>query len=103
MALVKIYKVKIHKTCKCGNWLKHWENFSNQWIIWCSEINCKRIANTGALVTNPIKEDFQIYTIPLCRKHSRSTKILDTGVAEPVNIFNINCHRMIYNSKVNLS
>lgn len=41
------------RSCKCGNWKKHWENYSNKpWPNECSVSHCHNSATLGAHVIN---------------------------------------------------
>jgi hypothetical protein len=57
-------------TCKCGSWLKHWENFSKQKAGLCSQITCTKSATVGAHVQKADSSDNKWYIIPLCADHN---------------------------------
>ena len=54
------------RTCKCGSWLKHWENFGGCVTTICSVVNCGEIAEVGGHVQK-IGNDNRWYIIPLCK------------------------------------
>jgi hypothetical protein len=61
-------------TCKCGSWLKHWENFSGQTLpTYCPEKSCTQKPEVGAHVQKDSFTDNSWYIIPLCKKHNGET------------------------------
>ena len=62
--------------CKCGSWLKHWENFSEQKAFLCSEKNCFKLAEVGAHVQKT-GYDMKWYIIPLCKEHNAASGELE--------------------------
>ncbi len=57
--------------CKCGSWLKHWENFSDQALpSYCPEKTCVKKAEVGAHVQKDSSIDSSWYIIPLCTMHN---------------------------------
>lgn len=95
MGLVKLYKKEGLGTCKCGNWRIHFNNYFTQWIIWCSEITCERIAILGTPVQLLDKKSLEIFIVPLCNFHADSTKAIDIGNVKPINIFMHECHEKL--------
>lgn len=72
--------------CKCGSWLAHWQNFSGQRLLVCSEINCYETATDGAhvqLVPGLLGSDKRWYIVPFCRMHNHSSGPLDIGNVKP--------------------
>ena len=63
--------------CKCGSWLKHWENFSGQKITFCPVNGCVNIDLVGAHVQRAHNIDNKWYILPLCKSHNNSSEILD--------------------------
>jgi len=65
--------------CKCGSWLKHWENFSGQLLPkYCPEKACMKAPEVGAHVQKGDSSDRSWYIIPLCKDHNAMTgKSLD--------------------------
>ena len=62
---------KSQNICKCGSWLKHWENFSNQSVPkYCPENHCSKQDLDGAHVQKDDSKDNIWYIYPLCRKHN---------------------------------
>jgi hypothetical protein len=56
-------------TCRCGNWMKHWERFSGEKSLTCSEITCHKLAEKGTKVVKTNSQDTRIHIIPLCNHH----------------------------------
>jgi hypothetical protein len=56
--------------CKCGSWLKHWENFSGKKAGLCVEHNCTEKAEVGAHVQKTNSTSAKWYIIPLCKNHN---------------------------------
>ena len=52
--------------CRCGSWLKHWENFSYTVANFCSNIRCMETAKHGGHVQKVSLSDQNWYIIPLC-------------------------------------
>jgi len=66
--------------CKCGSWLQHWENFSDQTITYCCANFCIEKELVGAHVQKANSTDKKWYIIPLCQSHSRS--IVDLEISD---------------------
>jgi hypothetical protein len=64
--------------CSCGSNLEHWQNFSGEPVVYCSEYNCLRSGKDliGAHVQKTTEEN-NYYIIPLCKMHSRAKRELD--------------------------
>lgn len=58
------------RSCRCGNWLRHWEKLSGRKQLLCPELNCDQRAMVGALVQKEGDTDGRWYIIPLCWDHS---------------------------------
>lgn len=61
--------------CRCGSWLSHWQNFSGQRVLVCSEINCTDAATDGAHVqvrSGLLGDNNKWYIVPFCRTHNLS-------------------------------
>jgi hypothetical protein len=54
------------RTCKCGSWLKHWENFGGCFATICSVDGCNNDAEVGGHVQK-VGSDNKWYIIPLCK------------------------------------
>ena len=55
------------KTCKCGTWLKHWENISKLELPYtCRVDNCNNAVEVGAHIHNPITHSAD-YIVPMCK------------------------------------
>jgi hypothetical protein len=64
--------------CKCGSWLKHWQNFSGESIPdICPSYNCYQTDLVGAHVQKANSIDKKWYIVPLCQKHNKSIGDLD--------------------------
>ena len=53
-------------TCRCGSWIKHWENFTRQKAYLCSATDCRTPADRGGHVIKQNSVDRQHYIVPLC-------------------------------------
>jgi len=62
------------RICKCGSWLKHWQNYSGQSLYYCPVISCMEGIEVGAHVQKDSQYDRNWYIIPLCAKHNAATK-----------------------------
>lgn len=61
-------------TCKCGSWLKHWKNFSQQSVPrYCPAEECVQKPEMGAHVQKDKANDPRWYIVPLCKKHDGET------------------------------
>ena len=56
--------------CKCGSWLKHWENISGEQAGACAEVTCGKLASEGAFVQKSVSQNGAWYIVPLCPKHN---------------------------------
>lgn len=65
--------------CSCGSWLKHWEKFSGQSIIYCPVGLCLNKDLVGAHVQKADSYDSKWYICPLCNAHNQATSILDVS------------------------
>jgi hypothetical protein len=54
------------RTCRCGNWLRHWENFAHQTARYCSASDCSGFAQYGGHVVKVGTIDQRHFIIPLC-------------------------------------
>ena len=59
--------------CKCGSWLQHWRNFSNQTATECRIKGCSRNDLIGAHVQKNVSYDNSWYIVPFCHLHNSST------------------------------
>jgi len=91
VGLVNLYKGPAPIQCKCGDWRAHFNNFSTQWVIWCAETTCERIALNGALVQVYKSQNAEILVVPLCNFHAQSTNPIDIGEIEPIIIMHHSC------------
>lgn len=78
-------------TCKCGSWLNHWKNYSEQKLPdWCPEKDCIEKQFVGAHVQKDDSSDSSWYIIPLCSKHNsmqgQSINISDFVKLVPANV-----------------
>lgn len=67
--------------CKCGSWLKHWENFSGQTATYCPVVGCWNTDLEGAHVQKADSSDNKWYILPLCGPHNQSTGELEVSDA----------------------
>jgi len=66
-------------TCACGSWLKHWEKFSGQSVIYCPAGKCMKKDLVGAHVQKSNSSDDKWYIYPLCSAHNQSTGELEVS------------------------
>jgi len=67
-------------TCKCGGWLKHWQNFSKQNVPRSCPVDaCFRQDLTGAHVQLAYTIANKWFIIPLCNYHNQSQANLDVS------------------------
>ena len=57
--------------CRCGNWLKHWENYGNDFSIACSVEECARPSEVGVEVQLDKSADQSWHIIPFCNLHNK--------------------------------
>ena len=75
-------------TCACGSWLKHWEKFSGQSVIYCPATSCLQKDLVGAHVQKSDSPDNKWYIFPLCSAHNQSTGVLE--VSDSYNLVSAN-------------
>jgi hypothetical protein len=73
-------------TCKCGSWLKHWQNYGGgrrpAFCIVCDP-DCLEKANVGAHVQKP--NDDKWYIAPLCVMHAADSEaVLNIATTWPL-------------------
>lgn len=59
------------RTCPCGTWISHWENFSGTEGEMCSAVGCVERNVLGAHVRKVGAEDRNEYIIPFCDSHNK--------------------------------
>jgi len=57
--------------CRCGTWLKHWENYGNDFSIGCSVEECARPSEVGVEVQLDKSDDQCWHIIPFCNSHNK--------------------------------
>jgi hypothetical protein len=84
MCLVQISNTIELPENSTGLFLAHFHAHSQQWVIWCSEVSCEKLALVGCLVH--IYEDSTrgVYVVPLCYSHAISFEKIDIGSVIPV-------------------
>ena len=84
MCLVQISNTIELSEHSAGLFLAHFHAHSQQWVIWCSEVSCEKLALVGCLVH--IYEDSTrgVYVVPLCYSHAISFEKIDIGSVIPV-------------------
>ena len=63
-------RIESECTCKCGNWLLHWENNANLKAVKCSAHGCNNISKFGKEVYLLGNGYNHCYIIPLCKLHA---------------------------------
>lgn len=91
MTLVKNRNGTAELSCKCGTWLKHWENFTKTKAIKCSMVRCFNYQNlVGGHVIQCLSDDRTTYIVPICNSCNQksSEECYDVGdtVLAPSNV-----------------
>lgn len=60
------------RNCKCGSWIQHWRNFSNQIATECRALGCSRKDLVGAHVQKDVDYDNSWYIVPFCSAHNQA-------------------------------
>jgi hypothetical protein len=79
MAQIKNLIGTSDKTCKCGTWLKHWENHSKQTTNFCQVFGCVGTKLVGAHVKYADGKDSNTYIYPICERHNKSTETMNVS------------------------
>ncbi len=60
------------KTCSCGSWTDHWDNYGGavNWPQWCAVKDCKNDPEVGAHVKMVGVGDHKHYIVLMCRAHN---------------------------------
>ena len=62
------------RSCKCGSWKKHWENFSGiPFPIFCSVKDCNNDATLGAHIIG--LDSKKEYIVPVCDSCNKSKNL----------------------------
>lgn len=85
----------------CDVWLKFWEKHSGNNISYCTEKSCTCKDVVGALVQKVNSYDNNIYVIPLCVKHSKSTEEMEVYSSLVPAIFEESSEKKIKEIKCN--
>lgn len=77
--------------CKCGGWLQHWLNFSEQQLpMYCPAATCSNKPTVGAHVQKDSSNDKDWYIIPLCSacnaKQGQSLEVSSVVRLVPANV-----------------
>ena len=64
-------------TCKCGSWLQHWKNYSDDSASHCSASGCENPMEVGVNVQKADSHDRDWYIVPFCEAHSHTTYHVD--------------------------
>lgn len=76
-------------TCRCGSWLKHWQNFGGQRTpTYCPEKSCLNKDLLGAHVQKANSTNRKWYIYPLCAEHNKARGDLD--VSDSYNLVSAN-------------
>lgn len=76
------------RSCKCGSWIEHWRNFSNQTATICRAKGCSRKDIVGAHVKKCNSTDNYEYIVPFCNFHNQQSdciELVDGTVLTPAN------------------
>jgi hypothetical protein len=86
MTAVQHYKGLPLSPYPYDSWMEHWNMHSDQWVIWCAEVNCRRVALVGSLVKIIEKGNDHVYVVPLCKGHAVSDHAISIGEVRPVRV-----------------
>lgn len=101
MASVKNINGTSDNNCKCGSWLKHWEKFSGETALYCSEYSCLTKTNLVGAHVQKTTADMSWYIIPFCSLHNQSKgelSVSDSTIFIPANK-NETCEKLIINKQ----
>lgn len=72
--LVKNARNTGNRSCDCGSWLEHWENYSGYGANGCDAINVGTHSGvlSGAHVRKAQGKDTSLYIVPLCLGHNQN-------------------------------
>ena len=59
--------------CKCGSWIQHWRNYSNQTATVCRAVGCSNSDLLGAHVQKDVNYDSRWYIVPFCSSHNKAS------------------------------
>ena len=68
------------RSCKCGTWIEHWRNYSNQTATVCRAKGCTRKDIVGAHVIKTYAYDNKEYIVPFCKHHNKQTGSIELVV-----------------------
>jgi hypothetical protein len=71
--------------CNCYSWLAHWEKFSGKKATFCGHHTCQEKTDlVGAHVKKVGEYDFEVYILPLCKEHNKSTLEIEVYSSYPL-------------------
>lgn len=76
------------RSCRCGSWIAHWRNYSNQTATICRAKGCSRNDIVGAHVKKCNSTDNKEYIVPFCNFHNQQgdcIEIIDGTILTPAN------------------
>ncbi len=79
MAKVKNINGTSDNVCKCGSWIKHWENFSGKTRSYCSAYGCTKKNDLFGAHVQKTTSDMNWYIIPLCQDHNSAKGELEVS------------------------
>lgn len=71
-------------SCRCGSWLKHWENYTGRSAAVCLAVGCHRQDLVGGHVKKVNSRDEDHYIVPICVGHNNeagSYQVADNSLA----------------------
>jgi hypothetical protein len=86
MAIIQVFKGLPLSPYPYESWMEHWHMKSDQWVIWCAEAHCKRVALVASLVKILEKGNDHVYVVPLCKGHAVSDHAISIGGVKPVRV-----------------
>ena len=85
---VKNVNGTVTRSCKCGSWIEHWRNFSNQTATICRAKGCSRKDIVGAHAKKCYSTDEKEYIVPFCNFHNQQAdciELVDGTILTPAN------------------
>ncbi len=86
MANIQNYRGMLLSPHPCKTWMEHWKRYSDQWVIWCAEVHCSRVALGASLVKMIERGNDELYVVPLCKGHAASDDTISIGDVKPVRV-----------------
>jgi len=77
-------------SCRCGTWIRHWENYRNKHAVNC--VACHKHTTTiGAHVQKTYSNDQRSFIVPLCYSCNKNTDDFDVPDDALIPAMNLKC------------